>query len=286
MKKGTVKKLIASVLAGALMFSITACGNKNNGGQDGNPSSSQSSSEGILEKIKKSGKIVLGTSADFPPYEFHKEINGKDEIIGFDISIAKEIAKDLGVELEIKDMKFDGLLTALEASKVDFVMAGMNPDAERSKSVDFSKIYYEAEQTILVRAEDKEKYNGVESLTGKKIGAQKTSVQEKIANEQIRDAQVKSLGKVTDLVMELKNKKVEAVVVETVVAKSYAAANKDLAVADFKFDAGKDEIGSAVAVKKGSKDLVEAVNKTLDRLISEKTIEKMVIEANNQVDNQ
>src|SRR5690554_3892120 len=68
-------------------------------------------------------KIVLGTSADYPPYEFHKEIKGKDSIVGFDISIAKEVAKDLGVDLEIKDMEFGGLLADLKTDKVDFVIA-------------------------------------------------------------------------------------------------------------------------------------------------------------------
>ncbi len=68
-----------------------------------------------------------------PPYEFHKQIDGKDEIVGFDIDIAKEIAKDLDVELEIKDMDFNGLLAALDAGKVDFVVAGMTPDEERRK---------------------------------------------------------------------------------------------------------------------------------------------------------
>lgn len=277
MKKGLLKKIVTAIIVGALTLSITACGKNTKG-------ASADGSDGALAKVKKSGKLVVGTSADFPPYEFHKEVNGKDEIVGFDIEIAKEIAKDLGVKLEIKDMSFDGLLGALSTGNVDMVIAGMTPDAERSKSVDFSKIYYEAEQTMLIRAEDKDKYTGVEALTGKKIGAQKGSIQEGIAKEQIKDSQVKGLGKITNLVLELKNKKVDGVVMETVVAKSYAAANKDLAMANFKFQENSEEKGAAVAVKKGSKDFVEQINKTLDRLMNEKAIEKLVIDANNQVD--
>lgn len=279
MKKGLLKKIVIGLMVGALTLSVTACA-KNSQASVVNGSKAESA----LEKVKKSGKLVVGTSADFPPYEFHKEVNGKDEIVGFDIEIAKEIAKDLGVKLEIKDMSFDGLLGALSTGNVDMVIAGMTPDAERSKSVDFSKIYYEAEQTMLVRAEDKDKYTGVEALTGKKIGAQKGSIQESIAKEQIKDSQVKGLGKITNLVLELKNKKVDGVVMETVVAKSYAAANKDLAVANFKFKENSEEKGAAVAVKKGSQDFTEQINKTLDRLMNEKAIEKLVIDANNQVD--
>ncbi len=75
----------------------------------------------------------MATSADYPPYEFHKVVNGKDEIVGFDIEIAKEIAKQLGVELEIKDIKFDGLLAALQGGTVDMVISGMTPTEERKK---------------------------------------------------------------------------------------------------------------------------------------------------------
>ena len=89
-----------------------------------------------IKQIQAAGKIVLGTSADYPPYEFHETINGVDTIVGFDIEIAKVIAKELGVELEIKDMSFDGLLAALQSGTVDMVIAGMSATPERQKSVD------------------------------------------------------------------------------------------------------------------------------------------------------
>ncbi|WP_129598228.1 transporter substrate-binding domain-containing protein, partial [Anaerophilus nitritogenes] len=99
------KKIMTILLIGCMVFSFTGCNQK---------ASSADSSK--LEEIKSKGKIVLGTSADYPPYEFHKEINGEDVIVGFDIEIAKAIAEELEVELEIKDMKFDGLLAALVAN--------------------------------------------------------------------------------------------------------------------------------------------------------------------------
>lgn len=67
-------------------------------------------SDSSLEEIKEKGVLVIGTSADFPPYEFHATIDGKDTIVGMDIEIAKKIAEDIGVELEIKDMQFDSLI--------------------------------------------------------------------------------------------------------------------------------------------------------------------------------
>ncbi|MCX7922639.1 MAG: ABC transporter substrate-binding protein [Clostridia bacterium] len=237
----------------------------------------------VLDKVKKDGKIVVGTSADYAPYEFHKLIDGKDEIIGFDIAIANEIAKDLGVKLEISDMKFDGLLPALQTGNIDFVIAGMTPDAERSKMVDFTKIYYTAAQGVMVRTEDKDKIKSIDDLNGKKVGVQKGAIQEKIAKEQMKSSTIISLGKIPDLIMELKNKKVDALVVELPVANGYVAKHPDLTISDVKVK--EDTGGSAIAIAKGNPELVEAMNKTLDRLINDKQIDKFVAEANEAVEN-
>lgn len=237
-----------------------------------------------LEQIKKAGKIILGTSADYPPYEFHKAVNGKDEIVGFDIEIAKEIAKDLGVELQIQDMEFDGLLSALNAGNIDFVISGMTPTDERKQSVDFTKIYYTAQQGVMVRSEDKDKIKTVDDLKGKKVGAQKGSIQETIANEQLTEVSVVALTKIPDLVMELKTKKVDAIVVELPVANGYVGKHKDLAISEVQV---KDDTGgSAAAIKKGNTDLVDAINKTIDRLIADKTLDRLVAEANEMVESE
>lgn len=273
--KAVIFSMILCITAG-----FVGCGQKSTNTQ---PNSKQAEDKakdeaGKLDKIKKSGKLVLGTCADYPPYEFHKIVDGKDTIVGFDIEIAKEIAKDLGVELEIKDMDFDGLIPSLKTGKVDILISGMTPTPERAEQVDFSKIYYKAVQNVLVRAEDKDKFNNVESLTGKKVGAQTASVQEKIAKEEIKDANVLSLGKVTDLVLSLKTKKVDAVVVEGPVAKAYVDKNSDIMIADIKV--GSPEDGSAIAVQKDNAQLVEAINKTIDRLVSEGKIDEFVAKAN------
>lgn len=265
-----IKKLMAIILVICISFSFVGCG------------SSKGKDESKLEQIKKAGKIVVGTSADYPPYEFHKEVNNKDEIVGFDIEIAKEIAKDLGVKLEIKDMKFDALLAALNTGSVDFVIAGMTPTDERKKNVDFTNVYYKAVQAVVVKSENIDKIKSIDDLQGKKIGVQKGSIQEQIATEQINNAQTKSLGKVSDIMLELKNNKVDAVVVEIPVASAYADKNKDLALTNIKFK--EEDNGSAVALKKGSSDLVEAMNKTLDRLVKENKIEEFVTKATEMIE--
>lgn len=278
MKKKVLNKIVLGMLVGVMSLTFVACGNK------ASKEGANGAASATMNKIKDSKKLVIGTSADYPPYEFHKEINGKDTIIGFDIEIAKEVAKDLGVELEINDMKFDGLIAALKTGKVDMVLAGMNPTEERKQSVDFSKIYYTADHALIVRAEDVDKYKSLSDLKGKEVGAQKGAIQEELAKTQIEGATVKALGKVTDLVLELKNKKVDAIVVELPVAKFYTSKNNDLVIYDAKFTIEQGEQGSAVAVQKGDEAFVEAINNTLDRLIKEGKIDQFVVDANNQVE--
>jgi arginine/lysine/histidine transporter system substrate-binding protein len=271
--KNNVKKVISIMLILALVLSFAACSAKTNAVVT--PSEEQKAATKI-EQIKAKGKLVLGTSADYPPYEFHAAINGKDEIVGFDIEIAKTIAKDLGVELEIKDMKFDGLLAALVVDDIDFIVAGMVPKEERKQSVDFSMQYYQADQNVLVRAEDAGKYTSIESLKGIKIGAQKSTVQEDLAKEKAQASEVKSLSKITDLVLELQNGKIDAVVLVGPVANAYAKQNPKLAVSGISL--GSEE-GVAVAVNKGTADLLEAINKSLDTMIKAGTIDKFIQEA-------
>ncbi|MFE5317477.1 transporter substrate-binding domain-containing protein [Paenibacillus sp. NPDC056579] len=268
----------------SLVLVLSACGQKPAAETAANGNSGQTGTqkETKLDQIKKAGKIVVGTSADYPPYEFHKEINKKDEIVGFDIEIAKAIAKDLGVTLEIKDMKFDGLLAALEAGNIDFIISGMTPTPERQASVDFTKIYYTAVQKAVVRTEDKEKYKTIDDLKGKRVGAQKGATQEQIVTKQMPQSEMKALGKISDLMLDLKNKKTEALVVELPVATAYLSKNPDLTVSDIQLST--EDSGSAIAVKKGSPELVEAMNKSLDKLINDKVIDKFVIEANDMVE--
>jgi ABC-type amino acid transport substrate-binding protein len=239
--------------------------------------------ETLLDKIKASGKLRLGTSADYPPYEFHKIIDGKDTIIGFDVEIANAIAADLGVELVITDMGFDGLLTALQSGNLDMVVAGMTPTEERAQAVDFSDVYYTAFQKVMVRADDKATYTTIDALKGKKVGAQLGAIQEGVVTDQMPGSELRALSKLPDLVLDLKSKNVEALVVEEPVAAAYIAANPDLVISDIVL--AQDEAGSAIAMPKGSPELVEAVNASLKKLMDEGKIAQFVTDATNAMEN-
>lgn len=116
-------------------------------------------------KKKKKKVLVMGTSADYKPYEY-VEASKSDEIIGFDVDVAKYIGKELGYEVKVKDMDFGGLLASLSSGKVDFVMAGMTPTAERKNNVDFTDIYFVAKNMVVSKKDSNIK--SIEDLKGKK----------------------------------------------------------------------------------------------------------------------
>lgn len=280
LKKILTKGIIAA-LAVSVLVMAGGCAKKSS--ENNTAKENNTAAENKPTETKK--KIVVGTSADYPPYEFHATINGEDKIVGFDIDIANEIAKDMGAELEIKDMDFDGLLAALAADKVDMVIAGMTPTEDRKKSADFSKIYYSATHGIVMKKEVADQVKSLADLSGKVVGVQQGSIQADMAKEQIKDAkEIKEVPKITDLMLMLQTGKVDAIVMEKPVAESYAKTNDGIALTSVEV---KDETGgSAVAIKKGNSDFVKKVDETIDRLLKEGKIDQFLTDANKLADEQ
>lgn len=230
-----------------------------------------------LQEIIDSGKMVLGTKADYPPFEFHAIVDGKDKIVGFDIEIANYIAKELGVELEIKEMDFDKLIGGLSTGMLDIVISAMNPDPERDAN--FTDIYYEANLSVLITKDSVGEIKEVEDLNSKKIGVQIGTTQESIAQSNIENAEVKSLGTNPDIVMNLKTEKIDCAIMETPVAESFAKVNDDLMVVeDLIIDS--ESGGVAIAVKSGNDELTEKLNEILADIKSQDLIGEWLIEAN------
>lgn len=230
--------------------------------------STTTTSEDSLAKIKAKGEIVLGTSPDYPPYEFM----AKGKVVGMDIEIAKKIAKDMGVKLVIKKMSFDSLLVALQSGKVDMVISGVNPTAKRAKSVDFSKSYYKAGQYILINKSDKGVYKNRNSFSDKKLGAQTGSLPYNLAKSHAKGATVKGMDTVSDLVIALKSHKVEGVVLDEPTAKAYAENDSSIVAVNGKFDLGSNETNDVVAVAKGSTSLTTQINHSIDDIKANNSI--------------
>jgi polar amino acid transport system substrate-binding protein len=277
MKKGIIKKLMAIAAVTTIAISMVGCGSGTTEKKEGTAAPAAKAS--TIEAIKSKGKLVVGTSADYAPYEFHTQVDGKDQIVGFDIEIAKQFAKDLGVELEIKDMPFDGLLVALQSDKVDMIFAGMTPTDERKQNADFSDIYFTATHRFMLRSGEEASITKMEDLKAKKIGVQKGSIQNDIAKANFEAGNIKALDKVPDLVLDLKNKKVDAVLVESTVADLTVQKNEGVATAKA-LEVKDPDGGCAIAMKKGSTELQTEINKTLKKLKDEDKINQFFVEAN------
>lgn len=264
-KKGLVLTIVL-LLSMSLLFLTAGCGQKT-AGTDENKSQQQEKT--IVDKIKERGKIVIATCADYPPYEFHDLKGGKDEIVGFDIDIAKAIADELGVELEIQDMTFDGILPALLANQIDLAIAAFTITEERKKSVDFSDPYFDGGQRILTY-----KGSGVENkndLIGKTIAVQVGTTGEEEAKK-IEGANLVQFNQVTEIALELVNKRVDAAIVGSVVAEAYAKTHDSLiAVGDL-----LNSEQNGIPVRKEDKELLAVVNKVIADLKADGTYDKLV----------
>ncbi|PLS15332.1 ABC transporter substrate-binding protein [Bacillus sp. M6-12] len=219
--------------------------------------------------------LTMGTSADYPPFEY-VETAKSDEVIGFDVDLAKAIAGKLGYEVKVKDIDFGGLIPAIEAKQVDFVLSGMTPTEERKKSVDFSDIYYTAHHMFVTK-----KDSGIEKpedLKGKTVGVQMASIQEGLAKDMVEkskiDLKIENRNRIPEIFQELNAGRFDAAIIEDTVAKGYLKENKDLA--GHVIDEGSEEAGSAIAFAKGSK-LTEDFNKELNAMKENGELEKLVL---------
>jgi polar amino acid transport system substrate-binding protein len=122
-----------------------------------------------MEAITQAGKMVVGTSADFAPYEF---IDEAGNIVGFDVDVINEIGKRMGLEVEITDMPFDSLLAAVAEGKIDLTIAGLNYTEERDQTVDFTEAYQESYLVLVVKEDFAGKVDTLEDLAQYNYGTQ------------------------------------------------------------------------------------------------------------------
>ena len=224
---------------------MAACGQNNKDGANG-------------EKTSEKKILTMATSADFAPFE-SRDPSGK--IIGFDIDLANNIANELGYKLEIKDMKFDGLVGALQAKRVDMVLAGMSATEKRKKNVDFSTEYNHSGEMFITLKDSSIKT--IDDLKGKTLGVQLGTIQEEGAKELQKkvDFTVKPLDNATTLIQELLTKRIDGAYIDKSVASGYI---KEQGLAGFD-DPTTSSPGMAVAFPKGS-ELTADVNKALKKM--------------------
>lgn len=231
------------------------------------------------EKIKERGELRVGLSADYAPMEFEHTVNGKTEYAGVDIDLAKIIAKDNNLKLKIVNMSFDSLLGALKTGKIDIIISGMTSTPERKKQVDFSDSYMMTKNIMLVKKDKVNEYKDIKDFNNKKVGAQKGTEQEKIAQTEIENASITSLSRLPDVILALKSGKVEGAVVEKPVAEAYLKQNPKLGISNVKFN--EEEKDTVIAVPKDSPKLLSQINKTIKEVKDKGLIDKYMTNAAN-----
>ena len=257
-----MKKFVSLLMALLMIASLAACGKKANDNNDSNDSKT----------------LIMGTSADYAPFEFmYKGKDGTMQYGGIDVSVGQYIAESMGKELKVENMSFDYLLPSLVKGDFDIVIAAMEADGDRLKSADFSDPYYtDLPPAILVKASDAASYKTLADFSGKSVAAQTGTTKLDIVNKQLTGANAVPLALVTDMVNELVNGKVDAILVDGAVAKQYAKTNKDLVIAD-----ASSELGTAqpycVAVAKGDpKGLLPAINAAIAKMNEENKLESFI----------
>ena len=279
-----LKKLLATGLAAIMVMGLVGCSSSK--GSSSSASSDASSSAAKTEKlqqIKDAGVLKVGTSAEYSPYEFHKVVDGEDKIVGFDDFLVQEIAKDMGVKVEYEDMDFDGLLGALQADKVDIVLAGMTPDEKRKKSVDFSDIYYTNSNVCIVAKGKEDTIKKSEDLKDLKVGVQKGTTQADYVTNTLGISDATQLKKIPDLMLELQNGKIDVIVTGKAVAEINVKKYDNIAIGNTTVG---DEVAetSAAAIKKSGNGVdntsfVKSVNDTIKRLHDSGDMDKYMQEA-------
>lgn len=269
--KKKLAKITTLLLAIAMVFSLAACGSGD---------TEESEMGETMAKIKEKGEIVMGVNATYAPFEFHKTIDGEDQIVGFDIELGQAIADELGVEFKVVDMSFDGLLPALSTGKVDF-LPGLAYTEERAENAAFSNPYHKSVQVILMRKDNADSVTADSDLSDKTIGILKGAEQEKTFPAHYPDADTYVLGKIPDLVTALKSGRIDGVCLDYVVGSLYEKYNDDLQLSAIQYELTDEEsAGSCVLVRKeNNEDLIEVINKVLARVIENGDLQKWEDEA-------
>ena len=216
---------------------------------------------------KNDNDLVMVTEAGFPPYEFYE--NGK--VVGVDIEIANEIAKELNKNLVIKDIAFDSIINELKSGKADFAAAGMSITEDRLKEADFTIEYIVSEQVVVVRNDSQ--INNIDDIKEKTISVQLGTVADQYVTKNYKEAKVNRLKKFLVAAEDVKNNKSDCIVMDKLPALEFVKKNPELKILDGTLF--EDKYG--MAVKKGNKELLDQINKVLERLINEGKIEEYTV---------
>ena len=260
-----MKKLLTALLTGAASLSLVACG--------------------------KSNKLVIGTNAAFPPFEYKEDGN----ITGFDMDLIKKYGESVGKKIEIKDMDFDAALTSASTGKIDIAIAGITKNEKREKTLSFSDGYYSSNQVVVLSTAtanaiktatetmtNDEKITYILSqLEGKKIGVQRATTGQFYVEgdadwefDGIKDAKCNPYDNGGLAIKDLNDGKIDAVILDEAPAKNIVSKNYSTTLSIL--DSALTEEEYAIAVKKGNTELVNSLNEFIKTIKANGEYDKLL----------
>ena len=212
-------------------------------------------------------KLIMVTEASFAPYEYYSD--GK--VVGVDVDIAKEIAREMGKKLVVKDVAFDSIIHEVKSGKADIGVAGISYSEERSKQVDFSINYTSSRQIVLVREDSL--ISSIKEIDKKKIAVQLGSVADLYVSDEYNSKNIVRQKKYLAAIQDLKDGKADCVVMDELPAKQIVKENNDIKIINDIL--AEDNYG--IIVDKGNKELLDIINRVISRLKEEGKIEEYVL---------
>ncbi|MEJ5042795.1 cystine ABC transporter substrate-binding protein [Pseudomonas sp. SD17-1] len=221
-----------------------------------------------LQKIKDSGSISVGLEGTYPPFSF---VDTDGKLTGFEVELSEALAKELGVKARLQPTKWDGILAALESKRLDIVVNQVTISDERKKKYDFSEPYTVSGIQALVLTKNKDTLKTAQDLAGKKVGVGLGTNYEQWLKDNVPKAIIKTYDDDPSKFQDLRVGRIDAILIDRLAALEYARKAKDTIAAGDAFS--RQEAG--VALRKGEPELLDAINKALDKLRADGTLKKL-----------
>jgi polar amino acid transport system substrate-binding protein len=249
---GNIKKVFCIVILFIVIIDmISAC---------------SSGSDNSLDRIKKAGFISIATSSGYPPFCFY---NSKNELVGYDVDVAKEIAKRLGVKLKLIDTEWKNIINGLNTGAYDGIVGSMSVTDERGSVVSFSTPYYHSKSFLVVRRDSP--FKSRSDLIGKTVGVEDGTVFESDAKA-LGEVNIKRYKTSEQALTALDKKLLDAVITDEIVV-NYVANMKKLSLETLGEPLRRDKV--AVALRKGDNALLKKVNEILKAMQDDGTFRKL-----------